>query len=287
MAEKESFELATVRLGKRDNAFPQYQLETAPIMLEGTNGEIVESGRKFVIKNGLYVGDVSKRYRLFPNELALEIGDKIAKELGFRQLKTINSRGGNAIYSVYVADNAISDIPHTFVEAKPGDGIQLGWSLRNSIDGSTAFGSDLFSFRSVCSNGAIIGRRVLGVAPLRRHTGKMEDFAKDLVGRLRAFLSENLESLAMFYRALPQIEINLEVAKALSNALPARYLPEYIVVERKTKKVSLEANADAYDAYNRITEALWHSDRVDPKSATTYMTNVHAVLEPLVARVVA
>jgi hypothetical protein len=275
--------------GKVYNEYPQYGLTSVEILLRDGQRKI-DTGRRFIFKNGTYRADVSSRYHLFANEEAIEIADKVASELGFAQQSLREGRGGNMVFATYISKDLANTLTsqglHTWVEPSPGDVMSLGFSIRNSIDGSMSFGADLFSFRKICSNGAIVGLQRLGIAPLKRHTGNMNEFVKELKGKLSAFLETNLTNFAQFYKALPQIEVNLEVAKVFAGTLPVKYLPEYIVVERKTKKITLAANGvDAYTAYNDVTEALWHSETVDPKSATTYMTNLHAALEPLVAKV--
>jgi hypothetical protein len=273
--------------GKVYHEYPQFGLTSVQVLLKNKGAPKIDTGRRFVFKNGDYRADVSQRYKLLANEEAINIADRIANEIGFKQLKYFESKGGNIVHSTYIDKNAVSGIPHTLVEPMPGDGINLGFSIRNSIDGSTSYGAQLFSFRSVCSNGAIIGIKNLAMAPLKRHTGKMEEFVKELTGNLKKFLEANLEPLAQFYKSLPSIEVNLAVAKAITAAIPVRYLPDFIEVERKTKKITLTSRSvDAFTAYNSITEALWHSQKADMKSQTTYMTNLHAMLQPLIVPLV-
>jgi len=268
--------------------YPQYAVAQLMLRVE-KRGPKYPTGRALVFKDGKYRADVSERYRLFPTEQAVSIADDVAKQIGFKQFEYKESKGGNVINVTYLANGAVSDLPHTWVEPKGGDVINLGYSIRNSIDGTGSFGADLFSFRKVCSNGAIVGVKKLNKAPLKRHTGKMNEFTDELALKLKVFLLDNLEPFAAFYKALPTIELNLEIAKAISTVIPTRYLPPFIEKERKTHNVKLTQNVDLYTTYNTITDLLWHNPgKVEPRSASVYMTNLHKkVLEPLVAKVVA
>ena len=211
------------------------------------------------------------------------------KTVGFKQFNYKESKQGNVINVTYLANYYSLSHASYMGRAKGRRCHQPRLQHPEQHRWTGSFGADLFSFRKVCSNGAIVGVKKLNKAPLKRHTGKMGEFTSELAVKLKTFLLVNLEPFAAFYKTLPEIQLNLETAKAISTVIPARYLPSFIVRERKTHEVKLTENVDVYTAYNAITDALWHNPgKVEPRSASVYMTNLHKkVLEPLVAKVVA
>lgn len=273
--EQPEYVLKGVSMGERKVEFPQYGLESAPLMIEGKDGKKFDSGRRFVLRHDKIVADVTKRYTIFPLEDSLSIAKSAADKLGYKLHKVDYARNDNFMTATFLSDRLT-------VSPRVNDDIRLGFSIRNAIDGSSAFSSGLFSERLRCANGAISMHKLATMRP-QRHLGDFDKFTKSFYENLNSFLEVNMPLLANFYKSLPSLIVNLKVAEALANVVPTKYLPSFIQRERKTRKVSLSGDGySAYDAYNAITEQLTHSN-ADVRVQTQYVSNTHRVLEPLVA----
>ncbi len=276
-----------LHLGKRLNEYPQYGLTSAPCELKFKGvREKLPTNYRAVLRNGELAAIVSKRYTLFANEEARNLASTAAKDMGFKLLKEYDARHGNVYYATYVSDPKAKT--HQELAVLKGDTVNLGFAVHNSIDGTSAFGFDPFTYRAVCSNGVIIQRSNLGAINVRRHLGKVENFKADIMSRLADLVNE-LAEIGDFYRALPTIELNAEIAQAIADRRPTKYLPDYIIRRRGEREVRLQAKVDEtrnlWTVYNDFTQAIWHNGDADIRSKAIYATNLHEALEPLVAKV--
>ena len=199
-----------LEFGERDSKWAQYDIYTAPIVFTDTIGKHTPTPYKAIFKSNKLVSIMSKRYQLLPNEKALEMANEIAAKIGFKQHEVYYSKDGNYMnatylnksdksFSVDMNDNAVENNEdkgrEDLRDARVGetkqveeaytinrnwehsvDEVYFGFSIHNSIDGTSGFGAGtrggisagydkgeyrgygfrLFTLRKVCMNGAIV-----------------------------------------------------------------------------------------------------------------------------------
>lgn len=233
----------TLKLADIDKTWEDYNLVEAKILY---NEE--PTGYKAIFRSDNLISMVKNGYRLFPNELAIEIGDSISNSLGFEKLEEHYNLKNTRVYSTYTSNEAIS------IEDK--DKVHLGFAVNNSIDGSMSFGVSGFTFREVCSNGVIMGQKTL--AELRqRHTLALKTeikYVKDIIGKIIA----ETQAVVNDFRKLTQLKLNEVFAKKIcKSTLPKKYIPEYISVEKRELQGFQPVNL--WDCYNDISSEIWHA----------------------------
>lgn len=270
-----TLQVVDLTLGPKDETWKRYNLFQAPVFLKVEGGKILESDQyKAILKGNELTAITSKRYQLFPNEEARRVVQAVTAGGNFQYLKSGKSRGGNAIYDYYTYDGER--------EIVPNDPIKLGFVMRNSIDGSTGFGLNLFTYRLICENGAIFGQRTLGRLGMRHVLGS--DFSIKAVEQAVEAIVSLGDKVIDLYKGWSMINLNQEIAERLVDSrIPVKYLPDYIKVKRKTKEVSLETTPDLWSLFNDITQKVWHkpegkTTELDPRSQSDYLEELHEVL---------
>ena len=154
--------------------------------------------------------------------------------------------------------------------------VQLGVQIRNSEDGSMGFGVDLFTFRLVCKNGAVVRTGDLEIRAYWKHTKSLQldinalkDTIVQIVDRGKAILDN--------YKALTALKLNQEIAERLAERLPKKYLPEYI--KAKEDKIELLQPVDLWTCYNDVTRLVWHSKSASMFTKRNLFRELHKALE--------
>jgi len=293
----------TVKIGAYSRKWERYGLLEAPLLSHNQISNTDEpTGRKLIVRetNGekqLAVPPVSEAYYLLPNEEVRARFDQWAKAGGFELYDdsryTFTSRTGNAAFLCYLPKG--EEIGSYFVT--PRDRVQLGFCARNSIDGSTGFGVDVFTYRGLCTNGSIVlnqeGRRAFSFRAASEaararlyahHTANLEEVFGNLHEHL-AKLAHAGESVISFYRRLTEIELNQEIAEALTGSgLPQRVLPW----EVKEDKVTNVPRMNLWQTYNTITggddnaSGIWHNTKAAMPTKVAQFNALHSTLEAVI-----
>lgn len=239
-----------------------------------------------ILHNGELIAFVSEKYVLLPNEVALEVGDELAEEVGAVKMNRSDfGEGdwigdamanhvieyGHQLHAFYVFEDPIAEF-----DTDAGGRVYLGFSVHNSIDGSLGFGVAGTTFRQACKNMVLFGtpkkfsyhysERDQGttIASLYvRHVVKSL-VERDLIKDAMSSVLKAAKDIAATYELWSKIRINERLALTLAERIPKKYLPDYISVSRddeKKLKVELLEAPPMWNAYNSITEALWHSAR--------------------------
>jgi len=256
------------------NAYPEYGLRTVELYFKGLDGEYRPSGRKWILRGNKAIADVSQRYKLIPNEEVLKVADRLAEAFGFKQNGVVFSKDGNFMQARYISDNKVVN--------PDGKGeVNLGFCVRNSIDGRTGLGVDGFSFRYLCTNRAIIELSMLpNIRTYRKHTqiADLQSLEK-IIGSVAGRLGE----IAELYKSWVDAPLTAEQFIQLIRRIPQKYLPAFFDVEG-TKKALAEGqpitppNMTTWEAYNAITDVLSHNEKIDARSEFLYNYQLHAAL---------
>lgn len=284
----------TIGFDKPDDTWAKYDLSQMPIKVDGNH-----TGYKAIVRTGATPGLVAithQTYKLYPHEEALAVAEDLARVVGAKRLDKLPRDGhqfmihgqagreedtirmnahtsfsthGNRMNAFYVLDDEFS------IEKK--DTVRLGFSVHNAIDGSRTFGADGFTYRTICTNGAIV--RDKSIAWLRFIHSKNMDISRKNMSTSLGLLVERTRQLVRIYQEWSNLELEKMTAEQLVNRIPNRYLPDFI--EKEKRKFSrITGRHSIWDTYNAITQPLWHGN-----SEMVYKENIyerlHRVLVPL------
>lgn len=237
------------------NVSKPVNIESAPVYFAGADGKIYDLKRyKVGIRNGQIAGIMSNKYAFVSNEKAYQL----VKDAGFKPTNVEFAHNGNAMFVEVFSDDAGIGTHSWSNDGKNGDIMNVGVMIRNSIDGTTSFGGDIFTYRSRCSNGAIVGKKELGSFSVK-HVGQYER----LIAVFRTQLERAFElstKVKAYYMKAAEVKVNKEMAEALvKTKIPQKFLPDFIKIEKKA--TILEAkDRTVWDGFNDMTEKAWHSD---------------------------
>ena len=211
------------------------------------------------------------KYTLLPNEEVLSL----LGAAGFNPTQVYRSRGGNAIHAQVLEDKTDRNT-HEIVE---GDSVKVGVMVRNSIDGSLAFGGDIFTYRLLCSNGAIARGAEVGSFTYK-HLGEREKLTAGVKDMIERVLNAGTELIAT-YRMAAEISLNQQFADQLAKTyIPDVYIPKYIDMKDRTKpKLTAAAQSvSLWQAFNYMTKEMWHPNRASMITKMRHEQELHKVL---------
>lgn len=290
------------------HTYPEYDIELVPVLMDGE-----DTGRRFVVKEGNYLADVSSQFNLLPNEDALSVADSLAEELGaspfsqfngdwYRELDdhAITDREGRRLHAMYAWDE----------DTVEGDEMNYGFILHNSIDASLGFSIGLFTFRHACANMVWIGageaqegmsfddRNILS-SYYHRHTSGLETEEDELLELARETVDLIPEVHDTYEEWASREGIGFSKIRSLRDRLPHSDLPKWVQdafeeVERKKSDTTEEIHQkedeallenmpvgeSSWNIYNDVTESIWHSDTSD-QTKRQKNRDLHRVLNPV------
>jgi hypothetical protein len=151
------------RAGEPEQEWPEFGLELVPVEYRSkTQGEWQDTGRRLVQRNGKFVSDVSRDYKLLPNEQLIGVANNVADDLG-----AIPFHEYDGDWFVELDDHVFQNPERTRVHGVyawknadvGGDDMSYGFAVHNSIDGSLGFSVGLFTFRHACANMVFLGTK--------------------------------------------------------------------------------------------------------------------------------
>lgn len=134
-----------------------YKLETHNVFVNGS-----ETNVQAIVYNSKFVNFLSKWYHVLPNEEVIKTADLVAEQLNFKKFSPTKYHKDSWFKSE--KNHVISNPDKTQISATylfsdsvdvtgRGDKVQLGFSVRNAIDGKGgAFSVSPFTHRAVCDN---------------------------------------------------------------------------------------------------------------------------------------
>lgn len=179
------------------------------------------------------------------------------------------SHGGNTKHWE-VTTNQISTIDNP---TKVGDDLKLGFVIRNGYNTGTALGVDLFTFRLVCSNGAIAKGVDLASQTVRHINKNPLELLKTFETGLMTVIAEWKELIAL-YNKFAGTRLNKKMAQYIWDTtrqadINQRFFAKYYNLPEEEKpvkehKIQLAVGAGGetitlWDDYNNFTDGLYHS----------------------------
>lgn len=290
----------TLSFGNPDTTWSKYGLAEYPINFNGA-----KTSNKAITQNGNLITIVSDKYVLLPNEEAQAQADAIAKAAGLvpfdkfngKNLKlTIRGNDGNAVF--FGPNNARMHVMYAIEKEFTVNGEQMwmGVGIKNSIDGSKAFGADIFSFRSACSNMVMIAsagargwsfgitRQKMLEQVYKRHT-KCLDPQTFKLKLVLAQVMDRANGIIAAYEEMAAQKVEEDLIKKIQKVnLPKKFLPDYIQQEESKDLIVPSASVTEWEFYNDITEAIWHNEASTMDSKIGQYNELHKAMPLLVVR---
>lgn len=241
-----------------------YGIETGELRYDGKPTDY-----RVLTKDGEFVAVVGKYYKILPNEVALELARSSADELGFEELTTHTNDRGTRVTAMFTYPEEI--------EITEGDTANVGFTIVNSIDRSTSFGVEGFTYRGICGNGVIMGKKEIALSA-RKHTTGLKVDPKSITKRIETVLV-TVRDVINAYQRLAKVKLNEEIADRIAESrLPQKVLPPYIEVE-KGELQSLDINLSQWQAYNDISANIWHNTKTKLQSKRMHFQQLHKAFQ--------
>jgi len=241
----------------------KYGITEPPLLAHGEDGQLYDDKRfKGIFKNGKYNKIVGRNYTVLPNEEVDEMLRDYIKRTnsGLEIVKSYSSHHGDAMYW-----QVLSSRQET---VEKGDDVRIGCIVRNSVGTYVSLGADLFTYRLICSNGAIAKGQDLGTIAIR-HIGNKDNMMLAF-GKGIEHIMDRTAGLVRYYKQATKMKVNKLIAEEWAKRIPQRALPESIEVEAKTGQVTLTGSPNLWSAFNEITAESWK-----PKKETGFLTKYY------------
>lgn len=310
----ESIGTCQLEAGESVQTYPQYGLEMVPVIADGE-----DTGKRIVRRNGDYIATVSDRYKLLPNEQAVEAANEVAQRLDARPFHQFDGD-----WFVQLDDHVYQDPDRRRVHAAYAwesrnwgdEDLEYGFIVHNSIDTSLRFNVSLFSFRHACANMVTMGisqfperveqeRQVLA-SDNRKHTTGFDVDLDSLQARIESTLMV-VDHIDEAYQQWADEILTPDVVLGVIERLPAKDLPSWITedaglmdqLDRFEENEGLDTYTDAdatdvnaivesakpadettWDFYNDLTESIWHDDATNDSSKNRKFDKLHRAIAP-------
>ena len=243
-------------VGARIEGMPKdydFPVELQPISTHP--GGFIVPNRLAVIRTDTMrpIAVVSKKYTLLPHA---EVVDAMRETL----------RGQETDEKIALTHNGARmhleiTLPNITLKVE-GDEIAMRLVVANSYDGSRKVNIAFGAYRLVCSNGMIIGRRMVSVS--RRHVGAVSIEVQQMRKQMTMLTAQFTATAPLLQKmAATQLTAPKKFFDATSLRIPT-YLAK--VAREQFKK---EEDGTVWDAYNALTFAITHKlRRANPELAT-------------------
>jgi len=228
---------------KTDGTWAEYGLLQKYLLHE--NNEI---NYKAIVKDGNFINFRSRRAQIIPNEFIREEVAPILEQLGFKPLESTGK-----VQSVRMLDYYLSDDKVTLKHDEKEEEIGFGVLLSNSIDGSMFTGMSGITYRFICGNGMIGGMETIqsinksDLMSIVANPNNKDKVASDLKQSV-LIITDALKNVIRIYESMMKEEFTKEKYNTLEQLYPEKLLVDVDTCIGKT----------VWDAYNELTETLWH-----------------------------
>ena len=224
------------------------------------------------------------------------------KDSGLRIIRDIPSHHGDTMHWEIRSDTLKRTIRNSYIGKDTPDEIFFGAIVRNGIGTGVALGVDLFTYRQICTNGAIARGTDLGsfsISHVRRKDQKIQDALvpaiKECIGSLKA--------LTDYYQKATFIKFNQKILDQIIKVVQPTdvMLPDYVEVDvdlrdrkrrhpkhadlQKLNEYKLLKQGTTYDmwkVFNDFTNNYWHNKNMGFNGIAYRENRLHKVLMKVV-----
>ena len=236
---------------------------------------IPNSPIRLVWRKGEFVAAVGSFYKLVPLEESKELVSEAISQLGLREVKVEETK--TRLYVFHLDKREFN--------FKDGSRVSIGIYTLNSIDGSTRIAFDLFTYRDICKNVAMLAINKLAkgatLSELKKvvkdHRGENADFGpvahlnathtnKGVLEwqKFRNKISSLLrlgEKVIEIYRRWEELKLAEEEAQKLAESrIPKKILKDVGFEFNKEGELEDYPKESLWNVYNGLTQQIWHSN---------------------------
>ena len=281
-----------VDYSKVDRTWERYGITEAPLLVRDFEGGLYANNKNKVIMDKEKYQSVAKAgYVVLPNQYVDEtlhnlVDGPMGKELGLKIQETHYAK--NKYIQFWELRTTDESKFQGVIEGshQVNDVVQLGLIVGNSLNAGMSFMANLFTFRLICSNGAVArGRELESIKVAHYGQDALQNMIANLERRLSDMLYEGMDILKQ-YQKMAKLKLHQELAEKLVNTVGVRYTPtEYIEVTKESKtsapEIVLTSEGRAttlWQAFNDITEPVWKNERTRFNTKLYLTTGLHKVM---------
>lgn len=177
------------------------------------------------------------------------------------------------------------EIPNSF---EKNDKVGIGLLVRNGIHTNVALGLDMFTYRLVCSNGAIMKDHKLGSISIY-HMGPLEEMQKKFKEAVGKVLQAT-ENLVEYYKQSVKVNTTQKIAEDIWKKIHVEdYMPDYIkVIQEKGKKTEIKLtkpNVSLWQTFNDMTNIMNRKQESNKLGYRVFSNKTTALHKIMVAEV--
>lgn len=298
--------------GTPEQVYPQYDLQMVPVELDG-----MDTGQRFVLRDGNFIAAVTDSYQLLPNERVLTVGDYVASDIGASPFSPNAGKWSQHLSS----SHALTDPERRRVRAfyEVGDGmtvshphrdderVEFGYVVSNSIDTSEGFRVGLYAYWPaddilVWLNASALKPNWRGyemTTDYHMHRSGLDVDSDALKARIKSAL-ELTDVLKLAFSAWPHEPVTPSMVKQLLARFADKDVPDWVtaagealekaiandslsddVTENDVIDYAIPDEATVWSLYTSIVANVWNDPHAGDLTKGRKMTRLHNVFEPL------
>lgn len=204
---------------------------------------------------------------------------------------------GDTMHWTVLSDTLSRNIEHSYIGKD--DIVQFGAVVRNGIGTNVALGVDLYTYRLVCSNGAIARGTDLGSFSIS-HARRKDERIQDAIVPAIVTCVEKLKDFTNYYQEATKINFNqkildeiIKVVNPSDRMIPSESIDINFDLRKKKEKnpgdrelqreneytLTKEGKeSDMWNIFNQFTALHWHNSRMAFHRISSKEQRLHKVL---------
>lgn len=210
----------------------------------------------------------SMRYKLFPNEKAVEVAAKLSEKLGSENMEIIWARTFETISNWGTQVYVMSPLKEIIYE-KDKTRFSHGLSMYNSVDGSLKFGMRTFLYlkSDAFDHYILLPRQTDLTVYARKHMKNLETDVKKLM-TMAVSLLEHDKDLAIIIETLSKTQTSQWHQEELKKILPDKFFGTLDFLWTNF-------NYTLLDTYQKLTHEIWSNDRAELPAKIIQFDGLH------------
>lgn len=274
----------------------KHGIVTKPVeLVDAITGDFYDNGKwKAITQHENFLNQVSRMYVVFPNEEVIDITYKLLNQdddLEMLGEPKFTNHGLN-LYITIISKKHKMIVESSDVE---NDEVNLGVIVRNSLGGGLALGTDTFTYRRICFNGAVFGYNDLGSDSMRHYGKNVEKITRLMRETITRGLG-HFEDIHKYYEKLATSKLgekSLIFGRLFNDGISAKYFPTFVDIDTQKITGSMGenlgnehifsyskdyANTSLWSIFNDFTKGIWHSKDLRMDSKRFMTKRLHQVL---------
>ena len=272
-----------INFGSPDLTWDRYGLAETPILFNGA-----KTPYKAITRENKLVTILGNGYKVLPNEEAVKIADEAAEMAGLVPFHEFSGEWFQRMEKHVIYDKDQARVHALYASNKHydvnGEKMHIGVGVHNSIDGTTAFGCGIFTFRHACANMVLAGTRKYTQQfdqrktieyIYQRHTASLNPVTGDLKNKILTVMDRANEIISTYQRMATEKATQQLIERLRKSRLSAKVLPDYVA---KPEEAIPPADLTQWQLYNDITAAIWHNAKAGLRTKQHRFNVLHQII---------